>query len=94
VDPAPEDVKRVRRAKALRERLRGRTELHTPIPPRPKGMHRKTYERIVDEIERIEWLESQRTNAAIKAGKESLLDHLSLGIAGIADRSRSGEESR
>lgn len=41
------------RIAALRWRLGSRRNFH-PIPPRPRGMHRKTYDRLVAEIKELE----------------------------------------
>lgn len=47
------------RANKLKESLGGHAGLSYPIPDRPKGMHRTTYNRILDEIYRLENLGDQ-----------------------------------
>jgi hypothetical protein len=43
------------RANKLKEKLGGHAGIDYPIPDRPKGMHWTTYNRIVAEIERLEY---------------------------------------
>jgi hypothetical protein len=60
------------RIRRLKKRLGDRqADTWAPIPTRPKGMHRKTYERLCDEI----WNEEMRmdralTNYAVRRGYE------------------------
>ena len=44
------------KANNLREKLGGHAGMAYPIPDRPKGMHRKTYNQIRAEIERLEYI--------------------------------------
>ena len=44
------------RALKIRERLGGRGGIDDPFPAKPKGMHWKTYGRLVDEAEQMEVL--------------------------------------
>lgn len=60
----------LRKARRLRARL-GETEwrgIDRPLPPRPRGMHRRTHDRLVERLEEIEGrfclLEEQRFNLA------------------------------
>lgn len=39
----------IRKAQAIRERLRGSANMSLPFPPKPKGMHWETYYRLEDE---------------------------------------------
>lgn len=43
-----------RQAQRLRERLGGEPDLSLPYPPRPAGMHRKTYTRLLRRIRSLE----------------------------------------
>lgn len=60
VSPQPRHVKQVERAKAIRRELGGRGVLSDPIPPRPKGMHRTTYDRLCAELKAIQAAEDER----------------------------------
>jgi hypothetical protein len=54
------DVQRtLNKAYKLKEKLGGEAGLYSLIPGRPKGMHHKTYSRIVNEIYRLEGLGEQ-----------------------------------
>lgn len=44
----------ITRAQNIRARLGGDLSIHAPFPPRPRGMHRSTYERLKAEGLRIE----------------------------------------
>jgi hypothetical protein len=44
------------KARKIRLRLGGDTDLHTPLPPKPKRMHARTYARLRQEGEEIESL--------------------------------------
>jgi len=67
----PRHARRVARAKAIRLLLGGRPILGVRFPPRPKGMHQKTYARLQHEVLEIERVEDERINAAILAGEIS-----------------------
>lgn len=73
VAPQPQHLKSVARAKAIRIRLGGDPVLGAPVPPRPKGMHRKNYEPLVAELAEIERSEEDR---AIRDGELSLSELL------------------
>jgi hypothetical protein len=44
----------MRRARKLRERLRGGTSPLDPVPPKPHGMWRRTYERLTAQLNAVE----------------------------------------
>ncbi len=72
----PRHVQRVERAKAIRSELGGRPTLADPFPSRPKGMHRKTYERLHNEALQIESAERERIETALQDGSLSFRDLL------------------
>jgi hypothetical protein len=72
----PRHVQQAERAKAIRARLGGRLNLRDPLPERPKGMHRSTYERLRKELVEIERAEDERVDEAIRTGELSVLDYL------------------
>jgi hypothetical protein len=74
--PEPKHVRKVERANAVRVELGGRPVLNDPFPPRPRGMHQKTYERLRQEVQEIERAEEARINAAIASGELSLTAEL------------------
>jgi hypothetical protein len=73
VAPQPPHAKKGARAHAIRTRLGGKPELGGPVPSRPKGMHHKTYDRLVGELTEIEAVEEER---AFREGELSLIDLL------------------
>ena len=50
----------------LRAKLGGEPGMDSPIPDKPKGMHWRTYNRIVDEIYRVESIVDEHTIALVK----------------------------
>jgi hypothetical protein len=62
----PRHVKRIERARAIRKRLSGRSSLGGPLPDRPKGMHRATYEPLRQELLEIERSEDERIKDAVQ----------------------------
>jgi hypothetical protein len=64
--PKPPHVKRVERARAIRKRLSGLSSLGGPLPDRPKGMHRATYEPLRQELLEIERSEDERNKDAVQ----------------------------
>jgi hypothetical protein len=50
----------LRRANNVRKRLGGEPGLASVFPERPKGMHRRTYERLQSEMEKAEMLADER----------------------------------
>ena len=50
----PTHYRALDRARELRERLGGSRQVGSPMPPRPKGMWRRTYRRLCGEIVRLE----------------------------------------
>lgn len=50
----------------LRARLGGKPGMANPIPEKPKGMHWRTYNRIVDEIYRVETIVDEFTFALVE----------------------------
>ena len=74
--PVPPHVKKLRRANKIRVRLGGQTVFGDPLPPRPKGMHQLTYEKLCVELEELDRAEEERINEAIGTGELSLLDEL------------------
>jgi hypothetical protein len=52
----PDYQRMIDRANNLKEKLGGEGGLYSPIPSRPKGMHDKTYQKMVEEIARLEWI--------------------------------------
>jgi hypothetical protein len=73
----PTPVRRVERGQAIRAELGGRAVLHDPFPPRPKGMHRRKYARLREEVLEIERAETERIYEAILSGKFGGLDAIS-----------------
>jgi hypothetical protein len=71
VAPQPPHAKKVARAQAIRTRLGGTPELWGRVPSRPKGMHHRTYDRLVGELTEIEAVEEER---AFHEGELSLSD--------------------
>ena len=65
----PTHVRRVERAQAIRAELGGRAVLHGPFPPRPKGVHRRKYARLREEVVEIERAEIERIYEVIVSGK-------------------------
>lgn len=49
----------------LRAKLGGKPGMDSPIPDKPKGMHWRTYNRIVDEIYRVECIVDEHTIALV-----------------------------
>jgi hypothetical protein len=50
----PVFFREIARALNIRARLGGDLSIHSPLPPRPRGMHRRTYERLRAEAAEIE----------------------------------------
>ncbi len=73
--PKPRHVQCVERAKAIRAELGGRPVLRDPLPDRPKGKHRTTYERLRQELLEIERAEDERIDEAFRNGELSVLDY-------------------
>ncbi len=67
--PKPTHVRRVERAQAIRAELGGRAVLHGHFPPRPKGVHRRKYARLREEVLEIERAEMERIYEVIVSGK-------------------------
>jgi hypothetical protein len=72
LDPQPKYVRWAERAKAIRRRLEGPAIPFGPHPPKPQGMHRRTYERLVDELDEAEFLFRILAEEAFKEGEESI----------------------
>jgi hypothetical protein len=45
----------ITRAQKIRVKLGGSADLSSPFPEKPKGMHWRTYERLRNEAEQVEW---------------------------------------
>ena len=68
------------RAQDIRLRLGGSASLVEPLPPKPKGMHRRTYDRLCNEAVQAE-LESW-------VGLQSWLERSDARVSRIVERSR------
>jgi len=51
----PDFQRMLDKAYKLKEKLGGEAGLETLMPSKPKGMHKKTYQKLLEEIERLEW---------------------------------------
>jgi hypothetical protein len=48
-------MRQVTAAQNIRSRLKGSLSIHAPVPKRPKGMHVKTYGRLVRQLKQLEY---------------------------------------
>lgn len=83
-------LRKITRAQKIRAHLIGDLSIHTPFPPRPRGMHRRTYERLRTEALKIEAaaLEALRAEETLLHQRVPLLDR-DLGAAPFLDHPRS-----
>jgi hypothetical protein len=79
VNPQPKYFRWANRAKEIRGRLEGPALLFAPRPPKPPGMHRRTYERLVDELETAESLflrDAKEQDMELRLRVAEFMDHL------------------
>lgn len=72
-------AQRFERAKALRAELGGEPAVGDPLPPRPKGMHRQTYERLCTEVLQIERAERPRIDPVVRTATRTLRQMVGTG---------------
>ena len=88
-------ARRMARAMDIRKELGGASMPEAPFPPRPKGMHRKTYERLREEALKIEEDERfERVNEAVTRGDMSLTQALAMYLEQDLSQRRRPEPDR
>jgi hypothetical protein len=63
---------RLHRANKLRRKLGRRSGQSSPLPEKPKGMHRVTYQRVLDDIFRLECAADEALAAMVAKWKAQL----------------------